>query len=268
LTSKTIADKDGAKPILDQLAAAGLEVQPSRIAPNSWRVSGHQAALLRKLTSAGLIYFQDEASQLVAHFVDAQPADRILDVCAAPGSKTTLIGALAPEAAVVGVDLYDHRLRTLRELAAIQGNNSIRVLVADATSPLPFAQASFDRVLVDAPCSGTGTLRRNPEIRWRLNVSDLAELAAKQIRILGQAAEMVRPGGRLVYSTCSLESEENEAVIQAFLNGDVPFDQLESPQVNISGEPAGLASATGALRTWPHRHDVDGFFMIAFQRRG
>jgi 16S rRNA (cytosine967-C5)-methyltransferase len=268
LTSKTIADKEGAKPILDQLAAAGLEVQPSQIAPNCWRVSGHQPALLRKLASAGLIYFQDEASQLAAHFIDAQPADRILDVCAAPGSKTTLIGALASQATIVGVDLYEHRLRILRELAATQGNDSIRLVVADATCALPFARASFDRVLVDAPCSGTGTLRRNPEIRWRLAGSDLAELATKQIRILGQAAEMVRPGGRLLYSTCSLESEENQAVIEAFLTEHVTFDQLQLPKVNVAGQPVDLASATGALRTWPHRHDVDGFFMIAFQRRG
>src|SRR6266550_8085491 len=137
----------------------------------AWRVIGQSAALLRNLTSAGLIYLQDEASQMVAHLLDAQPGDRVLDVCAAPGSKTTHIGALAPHAMVVASDLYEHRLRILRELATTQGNDSIQVAVADATGVLPFAKASFDRVLVDAPCSGTGTLRRNPEIRWRLKAS-------------------------------------------------------------------------------------------------
>jgi 16S rRNA (cytosine967-C5)-methyltransferase len=264
LTSKTIADKDGARPIIDQLTAAGMEVQPSKIAPNSWRVSGHQPSMLRQLTSAGLIYLQDEASQLVAHYLNAQPADRVLDLCAAPGSKITLIGALAPRATIVGVDLYEHRLRTLRELAAIQGDGSIHLAVADATGVLPFAQASFDRVLVDAPCSGTGTLRRNPEIRSRLSISDIAELGTKQRRILGQAAEMVRPGGRLVYSTCSLESEENEAVVEAFLKEHPTFDPLALPGLRISDD---LATQRGAIRTWPHSHDVDGFFMIAFQRR-
>ena len=267
LTSKTIPYNDEGKPILDQLAAAGMATQPSRIAPDSWRVSGPQPGLLRKLAGAGLIYLQDEASQLVAHLLDAQPGDRVLDVCAAPGSKTTLISALEPQADIVGVDLYGHRLRTLRELAAMQGSNSIRAVVADATGVLPFAEASFDRVLVDAPCSGTGTLRRNPEIRWRLNVSDLEELATKQILILGQAAKLVRPGGRLLYSTCSLETEENEAVVEAFLKAQAEFDQLALPNLKISGQPPDLASAAGAIRTWPQHHDVDGFFMIAFQRR-
>lgn len=267
LTSKSIADKDGAGPIIDQLTAAGMEVEPSKIAPNSWRVSGHQPSMLRQLTSAGLIYLQDEASQLVAHYLDVQPDDRVLDLCAAPGSKTTLIAVLAPRATLVGVDLYEHRLRTLRELAATQGGDSIHLTVADATGVLPFAQASFDRVLVDAPCSGTGTLRRNPEIRWHLKLSDITELATKQERILEQAAEMVRPGGRLVYSTCSLESEENEAVVEAFLKAHPTFDPLTLPDLRISNQPGDLAAARGAIRTWPHRHDVDGFFMIAFQRR-
>jgi 16S rRNA (cytosine967-C5)-methyltransferase len=180
LTAKTISGDDGAKPIIEELKAAGMEVQPSKITPNSWRVSGHQPVLLRKFIDAGLIYLQDEASQLVANFLDAQGGDRILDVCAAPGSKTTLIAALEPQARIVGVDLYEHRLRILRELAAAQGNNSIALAVADATGVLPFANASFDRVLVDAPCSGTGTLRRNPENSWRLNISDQTELTANQ----------------------------------------------------------------------------------------
>jgi 16S rRNA (cytosine967-C5)-methyltransferase len=267
LTSKTIRDANGAMHVIDQLTAAGFEVQPSKIAPNSWRVSGQRPALLRKFIDAGLIYLQDEASQLVAHFLEAQTADRVLDVCAAPGSKTTLIGALAPHATIVGVDFYEHRLRTLRELAAVQGNDSIQTAVADAAGVLPFAKASFDRVLVDAPCSGTGTLRRNPEIRWRLNKSDIKELAIKQNQILKHAAEMVRPGGRLVYSTCSLESEENEAVVQALLNDHATFEPLSLPNLSISNEPADLANRAVAIRTWPHRNDVDGFFMIAFQRR-
>jgi 16S rRNA (cytosine967-C5)-methyltransferase len=265
LTSKTIGDENEAKQVIDQLTAAGFEVQPSKIAPNAWRVSGQRPALLRKFIDAGLIYLQDEASQLVAHFLEAQTADRVLDVCAAPGSKTTLIAALAPQATIVGVDLYEHRLRTLRELAAVQGNDSIQAAVADATGVLPFAKALFDRVLVDAPCSGTGTLRRNPEIRWRLNSSDISELAIKQNQILKQAAEMVRPGGRLVYSTCSLENEENEAVVQAFLKEHPTFEPFTLPKLNIANAPVDLLSATGAIRTWPNRHDVDGFFVIAFQ---
>jgi len=267
LTSKTIQNDDEARRILDELTVNGVEVGPSKIALNAWRVNGQSAAPLRHLTSAGLIYLQDEASQMVAHFLDAQPGDRVLDVCAAPGSKTTHIGALAPHAMIVASDLYENRLRILRELATTQGNDFIQVAVADATAVLPFAKASFDRVLVDAPCSGTGTLRRNPEIRWRLNVADIAELVAKQEQILAQAAEMVRPGGRLLYTTCSLESDENEAVARNFEREHAEFYPIRLPNAPIFNYPADLATATGAIRTWPQRHDVDGFFMIAFQRR-
>ena len=267
LTTKSIANNDEGQRIFDELTASGVEVRPSQTTPNSWRVMGQSAAVLRNLTSAGLIYLQDEASQLVAHFLDAQPGERVLDACAAPGSKATHIGALAPQAMIVASDLYEHRLRVLRELATIQGNNSIQVAVADAIGVLPFDKASFDRVLVDAPCSGTGTLRRNPEIRWRLNAADIAELSAKQGQILAHAAEMVRPGGRLLYTTCSLESDENETVALDFLKEHAEFSQLRLPNTPISNYPADLPTATGAVRTWPQRHDVDGFFMIAFQRR-
>jgi 16S rRNA (cytosine967-C5)-methyltransferase len=263
LTTKA-KDDNAAPRIFDELAAAGLEVQPSKITPNAWRVSGQRSALLRKFTSAGLIYLQDEASQLVAHVLDARPGDRVLDACAAPGSKTTLISALAPRATIVGIDVHEHRLRILRELAETQGIDSIQVTVADATSTLPFAKASFDRVLVDAPCSGTGTLRRNPEIRWRLKALDITELAAKQNLILAHASEVVRPGGTLVYSTCSLEREENEAVVVDFMKEHAEFDQLSLPETN---QPVDLATTMGALRTWPHRHDVDGFYVCAFRRR-
>lgn len=266
-TARTIGDTEEQR-IIDELIAAGVHVRPSKLTPNSWRVIGQSHALLRKFAGAGLIYFQDEASQLVAHLLDAQAGDRVLDVCAAPGSKTTFIGALAPRATIVASDLYEHRLRLLSELAATQGIDSIQLAVADATNALPFAKASFDRVLVDAPCSGTGTLRHHPEIRWRLSQPDIVELAAKQGQILAQAAALVRPRGRLLYSTCSLESEENEAVVVAFLKEHAEFDQLRLPEIQVSGASTDLATESGAKRTWPHRHDVDGFFMAAFQRRG
>jgi len=267
LTAKAIENDGEAQRIINELTAAGVELRPSKIAPNSWRVIGHKSALVRSLTSGGLIYLQDEASQLVGHLLDAQSGDRVLDLCAAPGSKTTHIGALTPRAMIVAGELYEHRARLLRELAANQGNDSIQCVVADATLDLPFANASFDRVLVDAPCSGTGTLRRNPETRWRLNTSDIAELSSKQGRILAHGAEMVRPGGILLYSTCSLETDENEAVAEGFLKEHDGFDQLRLTYALVVDAPADLATASGAVRTWPHRHDVDGFFMIAFQRR-
>src|SRR6266404_4596967 len=258
LTNKTIAKDGKAQRIIKELTELGAEGRRSKITRNSWRVIGQTPALLRDLASAGLIYLQDEASQLVAHVLDTQAGDRVLDLCAAPGSKTTHISALAPQAIIVAGDLYEHRLRILSELAATQGINPLLVAL-DANCPLPYVPDSFDRVLVDAPCSGTGTLRHNPEIRWRLNAPDITELAAKQSRILKQAAEMVRPGGRLLYSTCSLEREENEAVAKRFATEHTEFEQLRLAAPLSSNSVVDLGTETGAIRTWPHLHDVDGF---------
>jgi 16S rRNA (cytosine967-C5)-methyltransferase len=270
LTTKALKTEKTSRQIIAQLEASGAQVASSRVAPDAWRVSSHgtardreranAGAILRKLSRDGLIYFQDEASQLVAHLLGAKAGDRVLDVSAAPGSKTTHIAALQPQAMIVAGDLHEHRVRTLRDLAMTQEADIIRLVVHDATINLPFADSFFDRVLVDAPCSGTGTLRHNPEIRWRLKPDDIAELASKQERILAHAAAMVRRGGLLLYSTCALEPDENEAVVWDFIKGHTDFHPAA-----LAGSPDLLTEA-GAIRTWPHRHDVDGFFIMAFRR--
>jgi 16S rRNA (cytosine967-C5)-methyltransferase len=260
LTAKTHANPDAPEEIIKELENQGAQVSPSKIAPDAWCVTGAGGAV-RDFSRAGLIYLQDEASQLVAHLLGAQPGDRVLDVCAAPGSKTTHLAALAPQALIIAADLRAHRLRTLNELARQQGADNITPIACDATHRLPFADASFDRVLVDAPCSGTGTLRRNPEIRWRLRPSDIDELAAKQTHILASASAVVRVGGRLVYSTCSVEFEENERVVENFLNEHKDFRRA------LLDVPAELQTENGAVRTWPRLHGTDGFFVAAFERR-
>jgi 16S rRNA (cytosine967-C5)-methyltransferase len=260
LTTRALALPDGPDQVISRLESSEAQLSPSQIVANSWRVKGG-AGLLRALERDGLIYLQDEASQLVAHILGAQPNQRVLDVCAAPGSKTTHTDALAPQASIVSGDLHVHRARTLRALASRQGVVGIQPVVYDATRPLPFAAESFDRVLVDAPCSGTGTLRHNPEIRWRIKPSDIKDLSEKQSMILANASLMLRPGGRLVYSTCSVEPEENEHVVESFLD---EHDNFASAILDISPE---MQTETGAIRTWPHRQDVDGFFIKAFDRR-
>ncbi len=247
--------------VLENLRAAGGLLTPSQIAPGTWRISG-ASIRLRELAHEGLIYVQDEASQLAAHLLDAQAGERVLDVCAAPGSKTTYIADRAGGAAsIVAGDLYEQRLRTVLESGARQRSRSLVAVVYDATLPLPFADGSFDRVLVDAPCTGTGTLRRNPEIRWRISPSDVAELSERQSAILGHAAKSVRSGGRLLYSTCSIEPEENEAVVASFLeeNGDFRQISVDVPELLRSGDQS--------VRTWPQRDGADGFFIAAFERR-
>jgi 16S rRNA (cytosine967-C5)-methyltransferase len=216
---------------------------------------------LRRFAAEGLIYFQDEASQLVAHLLGARDQDRVLDVCAAPGSKSTLVAALAPRATIVAGDLYQHRLRTTSEFAALQEAMNIDFVVHDATRPLAFAERPFNRVLVDAPCSGTGTLRHNPEIRWRLKPADIEELADKQRAILHQASTVVSAGGLLLYSTCSLDKDENESVANGFLTEHADFE-IARLETRIKS-----ASDVGAVRTWPHRDDTDGFFVTCFRRK-
>jgi 16S rRNA (cytosine967-C5)-methyltransferase len=255
-------EEAGGASMLGELRAAGGELEASRIALDAWRVRG-AGAKLRELACAGLVYLQDEASQLVAQVLDARAGERVLDACAAPGSKTTHIAARAGnQALVVAGDLYEHRVRTLLETSARQKKSAaIGALVYDAEVALPFAHGTFERALVDAPCTGTGTLRRNPEIRWRISPSDMALLPARQKRILCNTSELVRRGGRLVYSTCSVEPEENEQVVEAFLR-----ERRDFAQVPVQA-PAALLSEKGAARTWPQRDGADGFFIAAFERR-
>jgi 16S rRNA (cytosine967-C5)-methyltransferase len=247
--------------VLDEVLAAGGVAQPSQVAPAAWRVQGATAAL-QTLAREGKIYLQDEASQLVAHVLDARDGERVLDVCAAPGSKTTHIAARTPNLSIiVAGDIHEHRVRTVVKTAARQEVERLRVVVHDAEIALPYPESSFDRVLVDAPCTGTGTLRRNPEIRWRISSPDILDLSGRQQRILASAARMVRRLGHLVYSTCSVEPEENEEVVARFLSENGNFNQVA---VNA---PPELLSENGAARTWPHRSGADGFFIASFERQ-
>lgn len=274
-TAKIYAEEQ-TEAVLGKLRANGLGLERSSIAQGAWRVvrgsTNHHThgndgdaiqpqLCLQRLSEEGLIYFQDESSQLVAELVAPQNGERILDVCSAPGSKSTMISALAPGATVVAGDLYEHRTRTIKDSALRQTVRNIEPVVHDATSRLPFKDRLFDRVLVDAPCSGTGTLRHNPEIRWRLQLSDIAELAEKQKTILRNAADMVRTGGILIYSTCSLETEENEEVASNLVGS---FPDFERVPLKV---PATLITPDGCVRTWPHRHDTDGFLITAFRRK-
>lgn len=247
--------------VLAELRTAGAQLTPSSITPNAWRITA-PASLVRRFTRRGRIYLQDEASQLVAHLLGARAGERIFDACAAPGSKTTQLADRSEGMAlVVAGDLHEHRARAVLDTARAAGNPpGIRVLVHDATREIPFPDSTFDRVLVDAPCSGTGTLRRNPEIRWRITPADISELAGRQRLILKHVARTLRPGGRLVYSTCSVEKEENEAVTNLFRADHAEFEPAR-PRVAER-----LLTEDGAVRTWPHVDGADGFFIARFTK--
>ena len=235
--------------VLSRLCGAGATVEKSQVAQGAWRVSGATSPV-RELSAAGEIYLQDEASQLVAELLDVNAGERALDLCAAPGGKTTLIADRAgDQGLIIAADRSATRMTTVIGTRSLHGLKSIQPLLLDAGEKLPFESNRFDKVLLDAPCSGTGTLRRNPEIRWRLSESDIGAFSENQKRFLANAAEVVKPGGRLVYSTCSVEREENEEVTTEFVARDDRFELMTTE------------------RTWPQRQGCDGFFIAVFDRR-
>lgn len=232
---------------------------------------------LLAMAERGEIYFQDEASQMVAASVNIKEGQKVLDVCAAPGSKATLIAnkfqisnsefqisdvksPITDSRLLVAGDLHFQRVQFMRSNFEAQGIKYFNLLQYDAARELPFADESFDMVLVDAPCTGTGTIRHNPEIRYYVEPEDFSDLSRKQLAILQNASKLVKPGGRLIYSTCSLEPEENETVCAEFLDADRVFKKVK-PNVSdrfIDGELFAHIS--------PHRDNMDGFFIAAFEK--
>ncbi len=258
---RVIGNRAKSADIVEQLRLSGAELVPSKIVSDAWRISG-AGSLLAELVAEGQIYVQDEASQLVAGVLHAQTGHRVLDLCAAPGSKTTQIAdCISNSGAIVASDVHEHRLRTIIQTAKSQRFSNIHCVAIDGLQPLPLVERAFDRVLVDAPCSGTGTLRRNPEIRWRITPADIQDLSQRQLRLLFNAAGTVKPGGRLVYSTCSVEIDENEDIREAFLEKNKGFRLVELPLGSA------LTTSLGTARTWPHREGTDGFFICAFERK-
>lgn len=255
------------------LEAMGVEIRPSTIAPGAAVVVAGSLSPLSEPVREGWIYLQDESSQLVAHL--AVPAEqrtnrraRALDLCAAPGSKTSLIASLLPaDAMIVAGDLHPHRLRTLRELSGRLRISNIHPVQLDARAELPFT-GEFDIILVDAPCSGLGTLQPHPEIKWRLNEEKIRELAALQKRLLANAAGRLRPGGLLTYAVCSTEPEEGEEVIEAFRAAHPGFrDMTRERLIEIGIDPAPLLTSGFGARTFPHRCLTEGFFVCTLWKR-
>jgi 16S rRNA (cytosine967-C5)-methyltransferase len=200
-----------------RLSAEGIGTAPTARAPHGLIVT-KGAALATEAFREGWFVVQDEASQLVAELGDLAPGQRVLDLCAAPGGKTIALSArVGPEGLVVACDVRPRRVRLLKATLARTGHAAVPVVQIPASGDLPFAAGAFDFLFIDAPCSGLGTLRRDPDIRWRRQPDDLVRLAARQLTLLHRAAPLVRPGGVLLYATCSSEPDENEAVVSAFL---------------------------------------------------
>ena len=251
-----------------QLAEHEVRTERTRFARDGLRVlTGNP--LRTPLSEQGLFVVQDEASQLVAELTAAQPGERVLDACAAPGGKTTAIAAvMRGTGRLVASDLRPARLRLLRHTLDQAGAARVPVVRLDLRQPLPF-KAVFDCVLADVPCSGLGIVRRDPEIRWRRRPVDLARFARDQLTMVSHASRVVRPGGRLVYATCSSEPEENEEVVDAFLAVHPDFEPVHADQLRLSLSQ-GLRDTTddqGRLSTTPDAHGLEAFFAAVLRRR-
>jgi len=267
----TAIEEDASEAAAESLRKSGFEVTPGRWLRGALQISGGDPASSAAYR-AGQINFQDEASQMVAHLVDARASQSILDACAAPGGKTILLarGAGASGRVVAG-DLREHRLRALRQQLTRTRTTNVQLVALDATGPWPFSQ-KFDRVLIDAPCSGTGTLSRNPEIRWRLKPEELDSAHRWQTALLRNGLAAAGESGRVVYSTCSLEPEENEGVVAEALSQAPGWRAISGraalePHLRDGAAAGRFFAADAAFRTFPPEHGTDGFFAAVFVRR-
>ncbi|HEV2386856.1 MAG TPA: 16S rRNA (cytosine(967)-C(5))-methyltransferase RsmB [Candidatus Acidoferrales bacterium] len=259
--------------VRDSLEADGFAVEPGRLLRRALLIRGGGNPLACRAFRRGWIALQDEASQAVTLLAGVEGGQSVLDVCAAPGNKTLHLAlAAGPKAMVAAGDIHPSRLRAVRAQLRRAHVAGVKLVAMDAARPLPFARR-FDRILIDAPCSGTGTLARNPEIRWRLAPEDIEELAGRQVALLANAAERLAPGGRLVYATCSLERDENQQVVRRVMaaRGDL---RLAPPPAAFAASLAGdgeeavrkLFDPEGFFRTLPWETGTDGFFAAILER--
>lgn len=252
-----------------RLREAGVTAEPTPFVSDALRLPPGALGTLPADVRAGL-WVQDEGAQLVARFAAARPGERVLDLCASPGGKTLVLasdlgwpGTATAARGLVAADYRARRVTLLRETLERAGLD-VPVVQLDGRGPLPFAQ-TFECVVIDAPCSGLGTLRRDPDLKWARTANELAEFAADQRRMLHAAADLVVAGGRIVYATCSSEPEENEAVIDAFLDADGRF--VAADPASRPGVSRDLLDARGHLATRPDRHQLEVFHAAVLVRR-
>ena len=254
--------------LAESLAAQGVVTTPTAYAPDGLVVVEGNP-LRTTLAPSGTFLIQSEASQLVAAFAGIRPGETVLDACAAPGGKTVqMAAALRGSGTLVACDLRPRRVRLLTDMLRKSGADMVAVARVDVLARLPFRPV-FDCVLLDAPCSGLGTLRRDPDLRWTRTEDDLIEFAARQRQMLNRAAETVRPGGRMVYATCSSEPDENERVVKAFLVEHSDFTAEDPRDVPSLRLPLGVMACldeSGCLHPAPHIQPLEPFFAARLRK--
>ena len=250
------------------LADSGIAAESTPYSPLGLRIRGRPALARHPLFVSGDIEVQDEGSQLVGYLLAPKRSEMVVDFCAGAGGKTLLLGALMRSTGrLYAFDTHDKRLANLKPRLARSGLSNVhpQVIANERDTKIKRLAGKIDRVLVDAPCTGFGTLRRNPDLKWRQPESAVAELTAKQRAILASAATLLKPGGRLVYATCSVLPDENESVVDAFL---ASHDDFRRGDAAAEFARADIALDTGpALTLLPHTHGCDGFYAAILERK-
>ena len=259
------ADRDR---LLDALDAAGIDAGATPYAPLGVRLAGKPALAKLPVFADGWFEVQDEGSQLLCHLLAPKRGEMVVDFCAGAGGKTLALGAMMRSSGrLYAFDVAERRLAKLKPRLARSGLSNVNPVLIDSEHDAKVKRLAgkIDRVLVDAPCSGLGTLRRNPDLKWRQSPESVAELTPKQASILAHAARLLKPGGRLVYATCSLLEAENEAIVAAFLDAHADFALL--PAQRALAEQKIPLDTGDYLSLQPHRHATDGFFAAVLERR-
>ena len=262
-TLKTTQEK-----AIESFGSEGIEAKPGRFLEEALIINNSSDISMAQPFIKGEITVQDESSMLVARILDPKAGERVLDVCAAPGGKTTHIAQLMKnEGQITAWDIYEHKVRLISENSARLGITIINALENDATQLVNSAINQYDRVLADVPCSGTGIIRRKPDIKWQQDVDNVGNLIEIQKKILYNASRYVKLGGVLVYSTCSLDDRENAQVVRAFLKTEREFE----PEPLLAYLPELLKNKNGVnngmLRLYPHIDGTDGFFIARLKKK-
>ncbi|GIZ51475.1 RsmB/NOP family class I SAM-dependent RNA methyltransferase [Noviherbaspirillum aridicola] len=254
--------------VMSALAEAGITAELTPYAPLGIRLKKKPALQNMPLFRDGLIEVQDEGSQLLAQIVGAKRGEMVVDFCAGAGGKTLALGAaMRNTGRLYAFDVAEKRLAKLKPRLSRSGLSNVHpgVIAHENDAKVKRLAGKIDRVLVDAPCSGLGTLRRNPDMKWRQTPESVVELNVKQAAILAGAARLIKPGGRLVYATCSLLPEENEEIAAAFLSAHADFTLV--PMKEVLAEQKIALEMEDYLKLQPHLHQTDGFFAAVFERR-
>jgi 16S rRNA (cytosine967-C5)-methyltransferase len=254
--------------VIAELAKAPIVCEPTSYAPQGIRLQKKPALQNLPLFKDGAIEVQDEGSQLLSQIVGAKRGEMVVDFCAGAGGKTLALGAaMRNTGRLYAFDVSEKRLAKLKPRLARSGLSNVHpvVIAHENDAKIKRLAGKIDRVLVDAPCSGLGTLRRNPDVKWRQTPESLAELNAKQASILAGAARLVKPDGRLVYATCSLLDEENDAIVAQFLAQHRDFELV--PMCDVLAEQKIALDMQDYLKLLPHKHQTDGFFAAVLTRK-